>query len=57
MLPFSMTIPATVPQTSEITEGLTNYPYYEENSKINLRLVGKKKRVVTAPERKLSINK
>jgi hypothetical protein len=26
MLPFSMTIPATVPQRSEIPEGLMNYP-------------------------------
>jgi hypothetical protein len=26
MLPFGVTIPATVPQGSEIPEGLTNYP-------------------------------
>jgi len=26
MLPFGVTIPATVPQWSEIPEGLTNYP-------------------------------
>jgi hypothetical protein len=26
MLPFGMTIPATVPQRSEIPEGLRNYP-------------------------------
>jgi hypothetical protein len=26
MLPFGVTIPATVPQRSEIPEGLTNYP-------------------------------
>ena len=26
MLPFSVTIPATVPQRSEIQEGLINYP-------------------------------
>jgi hypothetical protein len=26
MLPFDVTIPATVPQRSEITEGLMNYP-------------------------------
>jgi hypothetical protein len=26
MLPFAVTIPATVPQTSEIPEGLMNYP-------------------------------
>jgi len=28
MLPFGMTIPATVPQRSEIPEELTNYPVY-----------------------------
>ena len=28
MLPFGVTIPATVPQRSEIPEGLTNYPVY-----------------------------
>jgi len=27
MLPFGVTIPATVPQMSEIPEGLTNYLY------------------------------
>jgi hypothetical protein len=26
MLPFGVTIPATVPQRSEIPEGVTNYP-------------------------------
>ena len=26
MLPFGMPVPATVPQRSEILEGLTNYP-------------------------------
>jgi len=26
MLPFGVTIPATVPQMSEIPEGLMNYP-------------------------------
>ena len=26
MLPFGMTIPATVPQSSEILEGIMNYP-------------------------------
>jgi hypothetical protein len=31
--------------------------YDEDNSKINIRLVGKKKRVVIAPKRKLSSNK
>jgi hypothetical protein len=29
MLPFCMTIPATVPQRSEIPEGLMNYPVYK----------------------------
>jgi hypothetical protein len=28
MLPFSVTIPATVPQRPEIPEGLMNYPVY-----------------------------
>jgi hypothetical protein len=28
MLPFGVTIPATVPQRSEIPEGLMNYPVY-----------------------------
>jgi hypothetical protein len=28
MLPFGVTIPATVPQGSEIPEGLTNYPVF-----------------------------
>jgi len=26
MIPFGVTIPATVPQRTEIPEGLTNYP-------------------------------
>ena len=30
MLPFGVTIPATVPQRSEIPEGLTNYPVKAE---------------------------
>ena len=29
MLPFSVTIPATVPQRSENPEGLKNYPVYK----------------------------
>jgi hypothetical protein len=34
MLPFSVTIPATtVPQRSEILEGLMNYPVYKINLK------------------------
>jgi len=28
MLPFGVTIPATVPQRSEIPEGLMHYPVY-----------------------------
>jgi len=32
MLPFSVTIPAAVPQRSEIPEGLTNYPVYTDDS-------------------------
>jgi hypothetical protein len=28
MLPFGVTIPATVPQRSEIPEGLMNYPVF-----------------------------
>jgi len=28
MLPFGVTIPPTVPQRSEIPEGLMNYPVY-----------------------------
>jgi len=28
MLPFGVTIPATVPQESEIPEGLMNYPVF-----------------------------
>jgi hypothetical protein len=28
MLPFGMTIPATVPQRSEIPKGLMDYPVY-----------------------------
>jgi hypothetical protein len=36
----------------------SNYvPTYEGNSKINLQLVGKKKRIVIVPKRKLSSNK
>jgi hypothetical protein len=29
MLPFGVIIPATVPQRSEIPEGLTNYPVFQ----------------------------
>jgi hypothetical protein len=32
MLPFGVTIPAAVPQTSEIPEGLTNYPVFDGTS-------------------------
>jgi hypothetical protein len=31
MLPFGVTIPVTIPQRSEILEGLLNYPVYNEN--------------------------
>jgi len=31
MLPFGLTIPATVPQKSEIPEGVMNYPVYRPN--------------------------
>ena len=30
MLPFSVTIPAAVPQRSEIPEGLKNYPVFKQ---------------------------
>jgi hypothetical protein len=30
MLPFGVTIPATVPQRSEFPEGLLNYPVFSE---------------------------
>jgi hypothetical protein len=32
MLPFGVTIPATVPQRSEISKGLMNYPVYIDTS-------------------------
>jgi hypothetical protein len=32
MLPFGVTIPATVPQGSEISEGIMNNPVYFENN-------------------------
>ena len=32
MLPFGVTIPATVPQRSEIPEGLMNYPVFGPKS-------------------------
>jgi hypothetical protein len=31
MLPFGVTIPTTIPQRSEIPEGLMNYPVYEQH--------------------------
>jgi len=34
MLPFGVTIPTTVPQTSEIPEGLTNYPVLKWISRV-----------------------
>jgi hypothetical protein len=36
MLPFGVTIPATVPQRLEIPEGLTNYPVYTSSNTIIL---------------------
>jgi hypothetical protein len=40
MLPFGVTIQATVPQRAEIPEGLMNYAVYEvtqsKNDKVNL---------------------
>jgi hypothetical protein len=40
MLPFGVTIPATVPQRSEIPEGLMNYPILisDKSSKIFMSL-------------------
>jgi len=35
MLPFGVTIPATVPQRSEIPEGLMNYPVFSIRRKRN----------------------
>jgi len=34
MLPLDVTIPATVPQRSEIPEGLMNYPVYTRVSQM-----------------------
>jgi hypothetical protein len=34
MLPFGVTIPATVPQKSEIPEGLANYPVLRKEDKL-----------------------
>jgi hypothetical protein len=34
MLPFGVTIPATVPQGSEIPEGLMNNPVYNFTSEV-----------------------
>jgi len=34
MLPFGVTIPATVPQGSEIPEGLMNNPVYEPHTMV-----------------------
>jgi hypothetical protein len=36
MLPFGITIPATVPQKSEIPEGLMNYPVYKSTENIRM---------------------
>jgi hypothetical protein len=34
MLPFGVTIPATVPQRSDILEGLTKYPVYVDGIEV-----------------------
>jgi hypothetical protein len=43
MLPFGVTIPATVPQKSEIPVGLTNYPVKSAlvNTAVKLRVAYK----------------
>ena len=44
MLPFGVTIPATVPQRSEIPEGLMNYPvnkFYLFSINLKFILMGK----------------
>jgi len=40
MLPFGVTIPATQPQRSEISEGLTNYPLYAGDTLLTTYLHG-----------------
>ena len=40
MLPFGVTIPATVPQRSEIPEGLMNYPVLTNRQYTMLRKLG-----------------
>ena len=39
MFPFGVTIPATVPQRSEISEGLMNYSVYYSISKANMKYI------------------
>jgi hypothetical protein len=39
MLPFGVTIPATVPQGSEIPEGLTNNPVITSTSLLKLEII------------------
>jgi hypothetical protein len=41
MLPFGVIIPSTVPQRSEIAEGLTNYPVYVLPISLNDTVVSK----------------
>jgi hypothetical protein len=36
MLTFEVTIPASVPQRSEIPEGLMNYPVYKSTENIRM---------------------
>ena len=38
MLPFGVTIPTTVPQRSEIPEGLTNYPVLNKTKVLRLQI-------------------
>jgi hypothetical protein len=47
MLPFGVTIPATVPQRSEIPEGLTNYPVYFNMIYLSIHIVSKKTLLVS----------
>jgi hypothetical protein len=42
MLPFGVTIPATVPQESEIPEGLMNNPVYILRFLISMMILKKK---------------
>jgi len=41
MLPFGVTIPATVPQRSEIPEGLMNCPVFWKKKLLGIKLFSK----------------